>query len=63
MRELDIEDLLSEPTDQPTPVVKTNKTQMPKVGAKLADARENVAREHIHRGGERGSSRPWACVG
>lgn len=63
MRESDMEDLLPEPTDQPTPVVKTNKTQTPKVGDKLADARENVAREHIHRGGDRGSSRAWACVG
>lgn len=35
MRELDMEDLLSEPTDQTTPVVKTNKTQTPKLGLSL----------------------------
>lgn len=31
-----MEDLLSQTTDQTTPVAKTNKTQTPKVGAKLA---------------------------
>lgn len=58
-----MEDLLSEPTDQTTAGVKTNKTQTPNVRAMLAAARENVGPEHVHSGDERGFSRAWACVG
>lgn len=57
-----MEDLLSEPTDQTIPVVKTNKTQTPNVWAMLAAARENAGPEHVHSGDERGFSKAWACV-
>lgn len=43
-------------------MVKTNKTQTPKVEAKLAAARENVSQEHLHRGDERDFLRVEACV-
>lgn len=52
-REFNTEGLISESIDQTISVVKTNKTQTPKVEAKLAAARENVSQERLHRGDER----------